>query len=56
MGHDSLIRDVWMNNFFSAMEDIGNLIDEYNYIAMVGKKVFLFYNHPRRNRTAINSI
>lgn len=34
MGHDSLIRDVWINNFFTAMEHIGSLIDDYNYIGM----------------------
>ena len=31
---DSLVKDVWINNFFSTMETISKLVDDYNYIAM----------------------
>jgi hypothetical protein len=29
------IKDVWMSNFFQAMEKISDLVDEYSYISMV---------------------
>ena len=31
---NSKIKDVWLNNFFSAMETLSVLIDDYNYVAM----------------------
>ena len=34
---DQAIKDVWLSNFFSAMENISCLVDEYNYVAMVSK-------------------
>lgn len=32
--NSGMIKDVWLNNFYQAMDQIANLIDEYNYIAM----------------------
>jgi CCR4-NOT transcription complex subunit 7/8 len=29
-----MIKDVWLDNFFPAMEKISKLINEYNYISM----------------------
>ena len=34
-GADTVIKDVWLSNFFQAMEKIGSLVDKYPYIAMV---------------------
>ena len=31
---DSLVKDVWISNFFTTMDTISTLIDEYNYVAM----------------------
>lgn len=31
---DQMIKDVWITNFFSSMESISKLVDEYNYISM----------------------
>ena len=28
------MKDVWINNFFEAMDTISKLIDEFNYVAM----------------------
>jgi len=36
-----MIKDVWLSNFFTQMEKISYLIDEYNYISMVSLP-FLF--------------
>lgn len=35
-----LIKDVWMSNFFSAMDHISKLVDQYNYISMVSISKF----------------
>lgn len=32
-----IIQDVWLHNFFDVMDEIGRLVDEYNYIAMVSE-------------------
>lgn len=29
-----MIKDVWLGNFFTTMEKISGLIDEFNYISM----------------------
>lgn len=29
------IKDVWLNNFFTEMEKVSSLVDEYSYISMV---------------------
>jgi CCR4-NOT transcription complex subunit 7/8 len=29
-----MIKDVWITNFFSSMDSISKLVDEYNYISM----------------------
>ena len=33
--HQDAIKDVWLGNFFQAMEKISLLVDEYNYVSMV---------------------
>jgi len=37
-GTDQTIKDVWLGNFFEAMEKIGSLVDKYPYIAMVSTR------------------
>jgi hypothetical protein len=34
-GQDSRIKDVWMENFFEAIDEISLLLDKFNYISMV---------------------
>lgn len=29
-----IIKDVWMSNFFQCMQQVADLIDEYNYVSM----------------------
>lgn len=38
MNSEALIKDVWLSNFFSAMDHISKLVDQYNYISMVSAK------------------
>jgi len=40
-GTDQSIKDVWLYNFFEAMDKISSLVDEYNYISMVSAFIFL---------------
>ena len=35
MTSDGLIKDVWLSNFFTCMDQISKLVDNYNYISMV---------------------
>lgn len=35
------IKDVWLHNFFTEMEKVSALVDEYNYISMVSAIVFI---------------
>lgn len=49
MNNGEAIRDVWLGNFFQAMETISSQVDEYPYISMVSNSNFfdLFVrSHP----------
>ncbi len=34
-GQNSRIQDVWIDNFFEAIEEISLLLEKFNYISMV---------------------
>lgn len=31
---DGCIKDVWLSNFFTCMDQISKLVDDFNYISM----------------------
>lgn len=41
------IQDVWISNFYESIHIISNLVDEYNYIAMVSTASFVLGNVSR---------